>query len=340
MKETIISGHIRRTNRNRIILGVVLVGSALLICALNSSYVDNFVQGPLSIKREALVAIQDPSTFQRNFIRVHGDQIESSGVTEVEPNSDKTLADFQVMLLDKRLLLVKAPSGNTSADLTGELMPIPGDIREKFIGAMEGKQPEVAAAFLPFMLDTHDYRSEGYFGLFAVLVLIAVGGWYLNQARTFNEDIKTSPIARRLAQYGDSEDVAYKIDTDYRIGVEKFGKAMVTSAWILRPTMLNLSVHRLDDLVWIYKKVTRHYHNFIPTGKTYAAMLCERSGACSEIELGQHNVDGLLNHVSAKLPWVLQGFDKELAQVWTVSQASVTAAVDERRSQMRNTEGA
>jgi hypothetical protein len=336
MKETIIGEHIRRTNRNRIVLGVLLVGSALFICALNSRYAENFLQGPYSIKREALLAIQNPETVARNFVHIKGDDVQSSGATEVERESGKTVTDYQVMLLDKRLLVVKASAGNTSPDLTGELVPIPDDVREKLIGEIESKEPEVAAAFLPFMLDTHYYRSEGYFPLFIILLFIVVGAWNLNQARKYNEDIKLNPIARTLTRYGNAEDVAYKIDSDFRMGVQKFGKAMVTSAWLLRPTTFNMNVHRLDDLVWIYKKVTRHYHNFIPTGKTYAAILCDRTGASSEIELSESHVDSLLVLVSAKVPWALQGFDKGLAQAWAVSHANVTAAVDERREQLRN----
>src|SRR5947209_4638005 len=89
MKDTIIGRHIRRTNRNRLILGVLLVAGALLICGLNSKFVDNFVAGPFAIKREALLAIKDPETVQHVFVRVHGDDITPNIATEVEGSDQK-----------------------------------------------------------------------------------------------------------------------------------------------------------------------------------------------------------------------------------------------------------
>src|SRR6266542_3252040 len=43
--------------------------------------------------------------------------------------------------------------------------------------------------------------------------------------------------------------------------------------FLVRSTFFTFNVLRFHDVLWGYKKITRHSINFIPTGKTYEAIV-------------------------------------------------------------------
>ena len=60
-----------------------------------------------------------------------------------------------------------------------------------------------------------------------------------------------------------------------------------------RPGALSEAV---PDIVWVYKKVTQHSINFIPTGKSFAALLYDRYGYSTEIQASQKKIVVLMTH--------------------------------------------
>src|SRR5438034_340683 len=68
---------------------------------------------------------------------------------------------------------------------------------------------------------------------------------------------------------------------------------VVTDQFLLRSTFFSFDVLRLSDLLWAYKKVTKHSVNFIPTGKTYDAVLACYGGSAT-VKGAEKTVDALL----------------------------------------------
>jgi hypothetical protein len=89
----------------------------------------------------------------------------------------------------------------------------------------------------------------------------------------------------------------------------------------------------VEDLVWIYKKVTKHSVNFIPTGKTYSVILVGRHKQRTEEQMKDHAVNELLVQLAGKVPWALFGFDQNLDKAWRKDPAGVIRMVDLRRQQ-------
>ena len=69
--------------------------------------------------------------------------------------------------------------------------------------------------------------------------------------------------------------------------------------------------------MWAYPKVTKHYHNGIPTGTTYSAIILGDSKAQS---LGNQREEGFrseaIESLQTRMPWLLIGFSKELEALW------------------------
>ena len=83
----------------------------------------------------------------------------------------------------------------------------------------------------------------------------------------------------------------------------------------------------------MYKKVTQHSINFIPTGKSFAALLYDRYGYSTEIQASEKKIVTLMTHIIKHCPWTIAGFSKDLEKLWTSRKGAFVAAVDERRKE-------
>ena len=92
---------------------------------------------------------------------------------------------------------------------------------------------------------------------------------------------------------------------------------------------------RLEDLAWAYKKVTQHRTNFVPTGKTFEAVLWDRYGNNVEVQLSDADVNALLTLVMERVPWCVGGYDPELLKFWNTDRNGFLAAVDARRKEVK-----
>ena len=71
--------------------------------------------------------------------------------------------------------------------------------------------------------------------------------------------------------------------------------------------------------------------NFIPTGKTYAAIIKGRHRQQIEMPMSDKQVGQLIAELSSKAPWAYFGYDQKLANEWNRDFGKVVAAVDSRR---------
>ena len=91
----------------------------------------------------------------------------------------------------------------------------------------------------------------------------------------------------------------------------------------------------LGDAVWTYKTVTQHSHNGVPTGKTFAANVCDIHGAREAVALKTEDLtDQFVMAVAERVPWVLFGYDPAWEHMWKKDKQSLYDLVDERRRQM------
>ncbi len=88
------------------------------------------------------------------------------------------------------------------------------------------------------------------------------------------------------------------------------------------------------DVVWAYPKVTKHYHNGIPTGKTYSAIIRDSKGQSLEISGKKDSVPKLLESLQRRMPWVLVGFSKELEALWLKEKPKFFQLMEQRRASL------
>jgi hypothetical protein len=174
-------------------------------------------------------------------------------------------------------------------------------------------------------------------------ILIAIGagflllcGWNCIKALRRNSEIQTTPLWKQASIYGDVEQVASQMDQELQMEKTKYKSLLVTRSWMIRKSMFGVWVSPLNDLAWAYKKVTKHYTNFIPTGKTYAVVIVGRHRQRIEVQLSQKNTDQLLGDLARRVPWAIFGYSKEIAGTWQKDPGGFVATVDSRQQQFKS----
>jgi hypothetical protein len=141
-----------------------------------------------------------------------------------------------------------------------------------------------------------------------------------------------------LEKYGSPVTIAAAIDREINGEVSRpTGALFISPSWLLNARFFDLDAKPLVELVWAYKKVTKHSVNFIPTGKTYITVIWDRRRKSMEVSTGrsEQKTHRLLEALAERAPWVLIGYSDELAGDWTTDAAGVISAVDQRRNRIK-----
>ena len=338
MWDDFISRQIKRTNRNMLLFGTVVL--AILGVCLAATWRDtyNFIFGPFPIQSSELVKIWNPDVPKRFFLKVEGEESFATGMREVDAsNHDKILAEVVALVVDKRLLLVKTPLDKQELQFTGTLTAVPPQVFNGVVHEWEMKHPGQKGTFLPFMLDATGFRkgdnlwAAGGATALGILGLVMVA---IPLRRQLQPD--HHPLLIQLAKFGGLQDVRMRIDTEMRgeNGGEKFGAMQITTNWLINAGAYKTNVMATRDVVWAYPKVTKHYHNGIPTGTTYSAIIRDSKGQSLEISGKKDSVPKLLESLQRRMPWVLVGFSKELEALWMKEKPKFFQLIEQRRAKL------
>jgi hypothetical protein len=252
-------------------------------------------------------------------------------------NHGKVRAEIVALVVNKRLLLVKTPADNHQLQFTGTLTTVPAEVLHGAVRRWDEKHPDLKGAYLPFMLDATGFRKGDNLFLaiagagLGVLGLVLMGIPLRRQLQP-----EGHPLLAQLAKYGGLQDVRMRIDAEVHGegGGEKFGAMQITSNWLIHAAAYKTNVMATRDVVWAYPKVTKHYHNGIPTGKTYSAIIRDSQGQSVEISGKKDSVPKLLESLQRRMPWLLVGFSKELEALWLKEKPKFVQLIEQRRAHL------
>jgi hypothetical protein len=338
---TFVERQIRRTNRNLFVVSLLLIIGVLGYGAAEWRYFYNFFAGPLEASAESLDSVKRPDDQLRYFVTVKGEESSDTGLEEVEREtsgssvrSETVKAKYSVLVIGKRLLIVKRSPRDNGTTFQGALKELPSDLRSQIVAPLLKEYPNAGDAFMPFMLDATGFRTDGYIALLICIPVIFVAMWLVRKVNRRRTVPSAHPIVQSVSRYGSLIDTAQQFDVELRGNTVKFGKGSLTASWFILPSTFGLALCRIPDLVWADKKVTRHYHNFIPTGKTYAVIMYDRYGVPLQMEARQKKIDAVLVALAEKAPWAIFGYSDELNEALRTNWGGLVAAVDDRRSEV------
>jgi hypothetical protein len=315
---------------------VALLALGALFAAGQARYLRNFFGGPYAATAEDLAAIHDPDAAPHYFVHVEGTRAVELGleVYEVRTQSGRetgrTLkARFYALQVGDRFLVVKAANASNLV-VEGELRPVDGELESHLYSSADMRA--VRNRFHPYFLDTQSFRSAGYWGLGLGSVFFAVFGFWAARAWKRVQGPANDALVERASAWGDPAVVSAEIEQERERPWLKVGGFEITERYVVKATFYGLTVLRLSDLLWAYKKVIKKSVNFVPVGKDYQAVLC-CAGGTAEVQTKEDRVHEILQYAAARTPWALFGHTKELADAFAKDPAGFVAAVAERRRQ-------
>jgi hypothetical protein len=336
MWDDFVSRQIRRTNRNLLILGTSLLAIVATVVSFTWRDVYNLVLGPFPIQPSELAAIWNPDQPKRYYLKVQGNKSYATGMQVVDAgHKENVRAVVVALVVGKKFLLVKTPADNYQLEFKGTLVAMPPEVQSGAVLPIEEKYPDLKGAFLPFMLDATGFRISDN-------ILPAIFGFLITSGGLFLVGLALSrmaapdkhPLFAKLEKYGQLQDVRARIDSEMRGegGGEKFGGLRITTNWLINAAPYKTDVMATRDIVWAYPKVTKHYHNGIPTGKTYSAIVRDSKGQSVEVSGKKDSVPKLLESLKRRMPWILVGYTKELETLWQKEKPRFFQLMEQRRA--------
>ncbi len=330
-----VNGFISRSNRTLLIWSLVGVAALVIAAAVGSTYLYNFFAGPFTVSPDTVLKANSLGDLRQQFITITGDDdLFDTGYQYVSTSSsgkETVESYYQELILGDKLLLVKTDRMLEGDTVTGGLVDMPGDVRTEVVNKIEKRQPRLKGTFLPFMLNTENYRIPGFIGLgiaAIVLILTVIG---LSRWLTRRGDPLKHPIMKKLGRFGDPQNVAQQIEMELVGEPVKVGGLRFTKTWMLQEMSSTLNATRFNDVVWAYKRITQHRTNGIPTGKTYSALIYDRYGAIITINGKENVVDNTINEILRRAPGTVPGYSAEIQKMWNSNRAGFIAHVDQKR---------
>jgi hypothetical protein len=218
MWENVIGFHVRRCNRNLLLVNAGILAAILVWAHLSERYLYNCFAGPFPATQETLAKIVDPMAVRRYFVSLDRLQPLQTGLQYIETDSRKVTATYFAVPADSRLLLIKSPDSTASSRYQGGLVAVPNDVQAYFQGTLlDPKHLQFDGAFLPYILDANSFRSDAYWALLFVLPLGGLAAFNLYKAIVRFRVLESSPIVRSLRRFNQPlSAIAMTIDQDLK----------------------------------------------------------------------------------------------------------------------------
>jgi hypothetical protein len=179
-----------------------------------------------------------------------------------------------------------------------------------------------------------------WIGYLIAAVAVAIGlTWFYFSFRGALRSLTESgdPLRLAMARCGDADAIARGLEQDF--AGEKFRprRVYVGRDWICYAWKSQVSVVRIDSLIWAYCEKVRHSVNLIPTGTTKQFTAWDRHGVGTVMPMRkQKDIEAALLAVSAVAPWVFIGYTEALKESWNNDREDLIAVVDAARHEAGN----
>jgi hypothetical protein len=327
------------TSRRQFLAWLLILIAGIAFVVVNGRYARNFIQGPFPAQPSDLMNIQNPDSASNYYISVKSDRVIDTGIQEITTTTENGVetgkyvsAGYYGLVVGKRALIVKSAS-KPIGTIAGELKPFPSDLSNELFSGTDGR--ELQAETYPFYLDTSGFRDAGYWsiaiGCLFLALFVRFGGRSWGRWR----DVSKHPVLKRATeQWGDVLGVSVDAERELNAAVaHRSNGVFLTNKYVIEKTFFGFNIFRFDDMVWAYKKVTQRRVNFIPTGKSYNAVLIFYGGA-KQFSGSQAKVHEVLAYAATKAPWAVIGYSKEIADEFKKHPKEFSQVVEARRREL------
>lgn len=338
MAGNFIKGAARRSGFNQFILfglaiAVVIIAGAF---AFNSYY--NLFTGPYKISQDTLLDITDVNSLKEYYVTVDGDDVIDTGYEQVTRNYgiETGRVKYSALVIGDKFLLVETPGDPNQKTYTGSLVPIPSDVMSQVIRDIELEVPQVQGHFLGYMLNAGNFTLNTLVSLVIVVLAFLFCIWGL--ARAFSRMVNpvNHPIMKNLKRFGDPEEVSEQIVSEVGGEHEIIHRRLhLTRNWIVQKQASLFGATRLKDAMWMYKHVTQHRTNGIPTGKTFSVIIWDRHGGSVTLNGKEKQIEEMMQAIYRRAPWIITGYTKDIEIAYRTGREKFAAEIDKRQQQIQ-----
>ncbi len=325
---------IERTARRKSVAGIVLFVAVTVTIALlyvaNGDFWREWLHPARIGAAELKVRSAKANSIDRMdsaVVTVSGESLGDAGVQEVttyEGILSQVTAGYSVLRVGDRLLIVKS-SRPIHSTVTGILDVMPYDLTTKLFP--DGSDPALKASVYPLLLDTDTHDPVAMSILWTVLIEGAFGFFAWRGWRRLSGKVD-HPSVKRARGWGELSTTSSQLEHECQNAIKLRSKGWVlTDHYLVRNTILQLDVFRLEDLVWAYPEIVqRKLAYVIPVSKRHLAVMYFREGV-ARVDGKQPVVKQVLEIVSACAPWAVIGYSAEMDRLWKAHKEDVIAEV-------------
>jgi len=155
------------------------------------------------------------------------------------------------------------------------------------------------------------------FGIIVVLIVAGINIWNIIKGVKSFINPTNHKIYKNLINSYYPIDVIEAIDDEASSNaVEKLDKLTVLPSWWIGQNFFTITVVKVNDILWVYKKVTKNSINLIPMGKTFDLVIGLSNRHIKIISMKEKNIDKVLNYIKDRYPWIITGYSEELKATW------------------------
>jgi hypothetical protein len=299
-------------------------------------YVINFVQGPYSLGPLDIASITNIDEEQHYFATVTGSKAVDTGLQHITirkrsgVETGRDISTYYALLVGDKFLLYRSSEGPKTT-VEGQLIAMPAEVERSLFSApdMQG----VRNVFYSLYISNDSFRLPGYFAFAALIIFLFCAYKYALSDWRYFQDVTLHSTVKNSYSWGDPLSISVEIERESRLPRYRCSGWLITDNYLIISTFFNFDVLRLTDLLWAYKKVTRHSVNFIPTGKTYEALLACYGGAAT-IKGREKTVDAILGFAASRTPWAVFGYTKEIENLFKKNTRDFCVAVEQRKREL------
>ncbi len=345
--EGFLTQTIRRRARNEFIIGVVILIGVIAAVVIFRRYLVNFVRGAQPYTPSQVAAIQNPEEGLTYWVTTTGAAAYETGweLISRSSRSGTERVDGHYIALDMggQLLLVyvngKAPDPLPTT-YTGTSETIPANVQSEVMESIFRDDPTLRQAFLPFMMNTRDFRGSGILGLILGGIMGAVGIVSIVRGITHSATPFAHSAMKSLQRFGIPEQVAPSVDAEMGAPHTTIGGTHITPHWVVVNTNGTLQITKLSDIVWVYLTVTQHRTNGIPTGKSYEGVVFDKHKVRIALKGNKEQIEAALMAVGKGASYAIFGYNKAIEEIWKRRPEALIAEVARRQAENKDTTSA
>ncbi len=333
-KDSQVYKKVQRSNQLTLILSIIgLIAVAVLTAISSGPYWMAQFTGPIEITGEEISAMDGSSSLYNRA--VSGLDMDDTFYYEETIDEDtgrqvRIDAYFGALEVEKDVwILVRHPEeiNTREEDYVGTLQPISGTVTRE---VYDLSADELDIEYLPVMLDTTGDEVMWYVGT-AILAITALASlWGIFTFIQRNSDPSKHPIMKKLARYGNAEQLMSDVESDLTSGVDKVGKLTLTRKYLVHEQNVGFNAMPYDKVAWVYKMIRRGRYNT----KTFEAHINDVTGYEIAISAKEDEVNQMLQAVAGRAPWAIAGYSEDIKLAWLKNRQSFLNEVETRRKKV------